>query len=322
MKGPATGVHRVVALAIPEVVAFDLSIPAQVFGHRDERERYGFTVCAERPGEIPTSTGFSVNAHHGLDVLDEADTVVVPGFHPYLEPPAYAAEALRRAAARGTRIASVCIGAFALAAAGLLDGRVATTHWQHADDFRRLYPHVNVNPAILYADEGQFLTSAGISAGIDLCLYMVRLDHGAQAAAEVARRMVVAVHRTGGQAQFAQRPLPADGGLADTLEWAITEMRRPLTVDRLARHARMSRRTFVRRFGEQMGMTPMRWLTHQRVLEAQRLLEATALDVDDIAEHCGFGSAAVLRGHLARHVDMTPTAYRRAARRRRPAAPA
>jgi transcriptional regulator GlxA family with amidase domain len=308
------GVHRVVALAIPDVVVFDLSIPAQVFGHKDERDRYSFAVCAEHPGEVPTSTGFSVTAPYGLDVLDEADTIVVPGFHPYLEPPAYACDALRRAADRGTRIASVCIGAFALAAAGLLDGRVATTHWQHADDFRQRYPQVSLNPDILYADEGQFLTSAGISAGIDLSLYMVRLDYGADVATEVARRMVVAVHRTGGQAQFAQRTLPADGGLGGTLEWAITEMRRPLTVDRLAHHAGMSRRTFVRRFAEQIGITPMRWLTNQRVLEAQRLLEATALDVDDIAEHCGFGSAAVLRLHLARQADTTPTAYRRAAR--------
>jgi transcriptional regulator GlxA family with amidase domain len=310
----AAPVHRVVALAIPDVVAFDLSIPAQIFGHQDERDRYRFTVCAESPGEIPTSTGFSVTARHGLDALEDADTIVVPGFQPCLEPPSYARDALRRAADRGTRIASVCIGAFALAAAGLLDGRVATTHWQHADDFRRLYPLVSLNPDILYADEGQFLTSAGISAGIDLCLYMVHLDYGAHAAAEVARRMVVAVHRTGGQAQFSQRPLPSDGGLGDTLEWAIIEMGRPLTVDRLAHHAGMSRRTFVRRFAEQLGTTPMRWLTNQRVVEAQRLLEATALDVDDIAEHCGFGSAAVLRLHLARQADMTPTAYRRAAR--------
>ncbi|GAB7069802.1 helix-turn-helix domain-containing protein [Mycobacterium hodleri] len=313
-----SAVHRVVALAIPDVVAFDLSIPAQVFGHYDERDRYSFAVCAERPGDVPTSTGFSVSVRHGLEALDHADTVLVPGFHPHLAPPDYAIDALRRVAARGTRIASVCIGAFALATAGLLDGRVATTHWQYADDFRRLHPQVSLNPDILYADEGQILTSAGISAGVDLCLHMVRLDYGANAAADVARRMVVAVHRTGGQAQYSQRPLPADGGLGDTLEWAITQMRRPLTVDSLAHRAGMSRRTFVRRFAEQVGTTPMRWLVGQRVLEAQRLLEATTLDVDDIADRCGFGSAAVLRLHLARQVGMTPTAYRRAARRPEP----
>jgi transcriptional regulator GlxA family with amidase domain len=308
--------HRVAALAIPEVVAFDLSIPAQIFGHSDERDRYGFTVCAEHPGEVPCSTGFSITVRDGLDVLIEADTVVVPGFHPCLEPPAYAIEALRCAADRGARIASVCIGAFALAAAGLLEGRVATTHWQYADDFRRLYPGVRLDPNILYVDEGQVLTSAGISAGIDLCLYMVRLDHGARIAADVARRMVVATHRTGGQAQFARRPLPENGSLGATLEWAITEMRRPLTVERLARHAGLSRRTFVRRFSEQVGTTPMAWLTAQRVLEAQRLLEATTLQIEDIAEYCGFGSAGTLRTHLARQADTTPTAYRRAARHR------
>jgi transcriptional regulator GlxA family with amidase domain len=306
--------HRVVALAIPEVVAFDLSIPAQIFGHADERDRYRFTVCTERPGQVATSTGFSLSAV-GLDALDDADTVVVPGFHPCQAPPDWAVEALRRSADRGARIATVCIGAFALAATGLLDGRRATTHWQYAEDFRRLHPRVLLDPDILYSDEGQFLTSAGISAGIDLCLHLVRSDHGSQVAAEVARRMVVAVHRTGGQAQFAARPLPDDGGLGDTLEWAIAEMRRPLTVDRMARHAGMSRRTFVRRFAEQTGSTPMRWLTGQRVLEAQRLLEATRLSVEDVADLCGFGSAGALRVHLARRSHTTPSAYRSASHR-------
>jgi transcriptional regulator GlxA family with amidase domain len=313
-----TGIHRVVALAIPDVVAFDLSIPAQVFGHLEEQARYSFTVCAEHPGEVSTSRGFGVTVRRGLDALETADTIIVPGFHPYGEPPTYACDALRRAADDGIRIASVCIGAFALAAAGLLDGRIATTHWQQADEFRRLYPQVKLNPDILYADEGQFLTSAGLSAGIDLCLYMVHNDYGAHVATEVARRMVVAVHRTGGQAQYSQRPLPSDGGLGDTLEWATMEMQRPLTVRHLARHAGLPVRTFARRFAEQIGTTPMRWLTAQRVLEAQRLLEATALDVDEVAERCGFGSAGVLRLHLARQAGMTPTAYRRSAHRPRP----
>ncbi|MGB8406860.1 MAG: helix-turn-helix domain-containing protein [Mycobacterium sp.] len=304
-------VHRVVAIAMPEVVAFDLSVVGHVFGHQAERERYSFAVCAEHPGPVPSSTGFAITAEHGLDAIETADTVVVPGFHPYVRPPGPEVDAIRRAADRGTRIASVCIGAFALAASGLLDGRVATTHWQQADEFRQLYPKVRLNPDILYADEGQILTSAGISAGIDLCLYLVRADYGADAAAAVARRMVVAVHRTGGQAQYAQRPLPPDGGLGSTLEWAIAQMRRALTVDHLARHAELPPRTFVRRFTEQVGSTPMRWLTAQRVLEAQRLLEATSLDVDDIAEYCGFGSAGVLRRHLAEQSGMTPTTYRR-----------
>jgi transcriptional regulator GlxA family with amidase domain len=307
-------VHRVVALAIPQVVAFDLSVLGHVFGHKDEQDRYSFTVCAQRSGEVPSSTGFAVTAARGLDAVDVADTVVVPGFHPYARPPDYALDVLRRAADRGVRIASVCIGAFALAAAGLLDGRTATTHWQQAEEFRQLFPRVRLNPDILYADEGQILTSAGLSAGIDLCLYMVRTDYGVDAAAAVARRMVVAVHRTGGQAQYAQRPLPPDGGLGQTLEWAISQMRRPLTVDHLARRAGLPSRTFARRFAEEVGTTPMRWLTAQRVLEAQRLLEATSLDVEEIADYCGFGSAGVLRLHLARQSGMTPTAYRRSHR--------
>lgn len=299
-----------VALAIPDVVAFDLSVAAQIFGHKDERDRYSFTVCSERPGQVASSTGFAVTATRGLDALDAADTVVVPGFHPYACPPEWACNALRSTADRGIRIASVCIGAFAVAAAGLLDGRTATTHWQQTAEFRRLYPQVRLNPDILYADGGQILTSAGLSAGIDLCLYLVGADYGAHVAAEVARRMVVAVHRTGGQTQYARRPLPSDGGLASTLEWAVSQMRRPLTVDHLARHAGLPARTFNRRFTEQVGSTPMRWLTTQRVLEAQRLLEATSLSVEDIAEWCGFGSAGVLRLHFARHAGMTPTAYR------------
>lgn len=307
-------VHRVVALAIPDVVAFDLSVVGHVFGHKAEQERYSFAVCAEHPGEVPTSTGFAITASHGLDALDTADSIIVPGFHPYVRPAGPEVDALRRAADRGTRIASVCIGAFALAAAGLLDGRIATTHWQNADEFRQLFPRVLLNPDILYADEGQILTSAGVSAGIDLCLYLVRADYGVDAAAAVARRMVVAVHRTGGQAQYTQRPLPPEGGLGPTLEWAISQLRRPLTVDHLARHADLPPRTFVRRFAEQVGTTPMRWLTAQRVLEAQRLLEATSLDVDDIADYCGFGSAGVLRRHLAGESGMTPTQYRRSHR--------
>jgi transcriptional regulator GlxA family with amidase domain len=309
-------VHRVVALAIPEVVAFDLAAPGHVFGHAEERQRYSFDVCAQRPGEVPTSTGFAITARLGLDALEHADTVVVPGFHPYLDPPGYVCDALRSAEARGARIASVCIGAFALGAAGLLDGRVATTHWQHAEEFRTLFPRVRLNPDILYAGEGQLLTSAGLSAGIDLCLHLVRTDYGAEAAARVARRMVVALHRTGGQAQYAARPLASDDGVAATMQWASTELKRPLTVEHLARHAGLPVRTFARHFREQVGTTPMRWLNTQRVLEAQRLLEATTLDIDAIAEYCGFGSAGVLRTHLAREAGMTPTTYRRTARQR------
>jgi transcriptional regulator GlxA family with amidase domain len=319
-SGAGARPHRVVAVALPDVVAFDLSIAAQVFGHRDERGRYAFTVCAEYPGAVTSTTGFTINAPSGLEALAEADTVIVPGYFPLHDPSPPVLAALRSAAERGTRIASICIGAFALAATGLLDGRAATTHWQEADHFRARFPAVRLNPDVLYVDEGQLLTSAGLSAGIDLCLYMVGLDYGAGAAAEVARRMVVAMHRPGGQAQYVQRPLPEDGGLGPTLAWAVTEMGRPLTVSHMARHAGLSPRTFARQFRDQFRMTPMRWLTSQRLLEARRLLEVTSLPVDDVAERCGFGSAATLRVHLARQSGTTPTAYRRSRGRSSPPA--
>ena len=222
---------------------------------------------------------------------------------------------MRAAAARGTRIASVCIGAFALAEAGLLDGLGATTHWQHADDFRARFPRVRLNPDVLYVDEGQILSSAGISAGIDLCLHMYRNDFGAAGAAEVARRMVVAVHRPGGQSQFSRRALAEpERGLVRTRDWAVSEMHRALTVNHLARHAGMSARTFARQFRAETNLTPMRWLTAQRVLEAQRLLEATDLNIDEVARRCGLGTAANLRLHMARESGTTPSAYRKAFR--------
>ena len=307
--------HRVVALALPSVVAFDLSVVAQIFGHVDEREHYSFVVCAERAGRVCSTTGFAIEAPAGLDVLAQADTVVVPGFGPLDDPSDAVLDALRAAAARGTRIASVCVGAFALAAAGLLDGRCATTHWEHAEEFRTRFPAVRLNPDVLYVDEGQVLTSAGITAGIDLCLHLYRLDRGAAAAAEVARRMVVAFHRPGGQAQFSHRPLPEPGaGLVRTCDWAVAEMHRPLSVHHLARHAAMAPRTFARLFRAETNMTPMRWLNLQRVLEAQRLLEATDLAVDEIARRCGLGTAVSLRAQLARHAGTTPSAYRAAFR--------
>lgn len=308
--------HRVVALALPEVVAFDLSIPAQVFGHAEERGRYTFTVCAERPGEVPSTTGFSIAVEHGLAALDEADTVVVPGFMPTDDPPVEVTDALRLAYERGARIASVCVGAFAIAAAGLMDGREATTHWEHADDLRRRFPGVRLRPEVLYVDEGQILSSAGISAGIDLCLHMVRSDFGADAAARVSRRMVAALHRSGGQAQFIDRPLPeGDSPIARTCAWAVGELaERALSVAELADHAGYSPRSFSRRFHEEVGTSPARWLAAQRVLEARRLLERTALSIEEVAARSGLGSAANLRLHFARELSTTPTAYRHAFR--------
>ena len=304
--------HRVVAVAIPDVILFDLAIPAEVFGRTVERHRYAFEVCAERPGAVSSTSGIDVGVSRGLGALNAADTVIVPGFYPRDPSPAVI-RALKRAADRGARIASVCVGAVALAAAGLLDDRAATTHWEFADELAERFPKVRVQPEVLFVDEGQVLTSAGIAAGIDLCLHIVRTDHGAAAASEVSRRLVAAVHRPGGQAQFMQRPVPEAGpGLADTCSWAVQRMHLPLTVTDLASRAGYSSRTFARRFVDETGTTPLRWLTAQRVLEARRLLEASEVSIEDVAQRTGLGTAANLRIHLARETGTTPTAYRRA----------
>jgi len=309
--------HRVVALALPQVVAFDLAIPAQVFGHCDEVDRYTFSVCSEAAGLVLTTTGYAVHVPLGLDALAAADTVVVPGYAPHDAPPPAVLDALRTAAARGARLVSVCTGAFALAAAGLLDGRRATTHWRDALELAARHPGVEVDRDVLYVDDGAVATSAGVAAGIDLCLHLVRGDHGVEAAARIARRMVVAPHREGGQAQFVQRPMPAGGNsLASTCAWALERTADLVTVADLARHAGWAPRTFARRFVAETGTTPLRWLTAQRLLEARRLLEATDLPVDQVAIRCGLGTAANLRLHLARDAATTPTAYRRTYRGR------
>jgi len=317
------GAHRVAVLALADVVAFDLSIPAQVFGHRDERGRYEVLVCSARGRLVPTTTGFSITAGGGLDDVVAADTVVVPGYWPPVDPGPRVTGALRAAAERGARVASVCVGAFALAAAGLLDERRATTHWQHATELAARHPRVRVDPDVLFVDEGRVLTSAGVAAGIDLCLHMYAIDHGAQPATAVSQRMVAALHRPGGQAQFIRRPLPPQGQddtIAQVCAWAVSQLQEPLSVDALARQALMSRRTFARRFTAETGLTPLRWLLAQRVLEARRLLEATDLPGDEVARRSGLGSADNLRLHLARDANATPTSYR-AAYRGRPASP-
>ena len=314
--------HRVAVLALDAVVAFDLAIATQVLGHPAE-ELYALEVCGARAGRVPTTTGFALDVPGGLEVLERADTVVVPGYDPTTGAGAtpQVLEALRAAADRGARIVSICTGAFAVAAAGLLDGLRATTHWQHADALARRFERVEVDPDVLFVDEGRVLTSAGVAAGIDLCLHLVRTDHGPAAANAVARRMVVAPVREGGQAQFVERPLPTDGanGLAATRTWMLERLHEPLTVAGCALHAGWSERSFARRFAAETGTSPLRWLHAQRVLEARRLLEATDLPVEQIAQRCGFGTASTLRGHFRRATATTPTRYRQAWLR--PAAP-
>ena len=301
--------HRIAVLALEDVVLFDLATPFQLLG-RD----YDLTLCATEPGEIPTTSGFPLVASHGLDALAEAGTVIVPGFAPQQWPPAPAVlDALRAAHARGARLASICTGAFALGAAGLLDGRRATTHWRYAAQLAELCPQAQIDPDVLYVDDGDLLTSAGVAAGIDLCLHLLRRDHGVGAANKAARQTVVAPHRSGGQAQFIQRAVPPtdDGSLEATRAYALTRLDEPLTVSQLAAHACTSERTFNRRFRQETGTTPLKWLHAQRVDHARRLLEASDLPVEAVAQRCGFGSAAILRQHFRRATSTTPTAYRR-----------
>ncbi|HEX4308028.1 MAG TPA: helix-turn-helix domain-containing protein [Solirubrobacterales bacterium] len=315
------GAHRVVALCLPGTVAFDLTAPAQAFRLAygpDFTPHYGFSTCSVDGAPVATTTGFEIGVEAGLGALRRADTVVVPGYYAIHEPPpAVATAALRAAARRGARLMSVCTGAFALAAAGVLDGRRATTHWAWAADLAARYPAVEVEPEVLFVDEGEVLTSAGLSAGIDLSLHLVRRDHGAACADRVARQMVAPPHRDGGQAQFFRAPEDdapapaADGSLEGTREWARRRLAEPLTVEAMARHAGVSPRTFARRFREETGTTPLQWLLARRVLEARRLLEESDLPVEDVALRAGFGNAASLRDHFRRATATTPTAYRR-----------
>jgi transcriptional regulator GlxA family with amidase domain len=304
--------HRVVALALPDVVAFDLAIPAQVFGHEDERQLYSFAVCAAEPGLVPTTTGYAIHAAEGLEALLSADTIVVPGFSPLADPPASVCDALRAAAGNGARVVSVCTGAFALAAAGLLDGKRATTHWRNAQRLQTLHPAVAVDAGVLYIDEGSVSTSAGVAAGIDLCLHLVRRDYGTEAANRIARRMVVAPHREGGQAQFIERPVAAPlTHFAETCVWARQHLAEPLTVVDMAAHAGWAPSSFARKFLADAGTTPLRWLTSQRIAEACRLLETTDLTVQAVAARTGLGTAANFRLHFMRELNTTPSSYRR-----------
>jgi AraC family transcriptional activator FtrA len=301
--------HRLAVLALPDVVAFDLATPFQLL-----RRHYDLTLCAPARGPVATTSGFPLIAHRGVEALAAADTVFVPGFAPQeWPPPRHVLDALQAAHARGARIASICTGAFALGAAGLLDGRRVTTHWRHAQRLAAMYPQARVDADVLYVDEGDLLTSAGVAAGIDLCLHLIRRDHGAEAANAAARQTVVAPHRAGGQAQFIERAIPPadDGGLEPTRAYALERLHEPLTVAQLAAHAYTSERTFNRRFRQETGTTPLKWLHAQRVDHARRLLEGSDLPVEAVAQRCGFGSAAILRQHFRRATSTTPTAYRR-----------
>lgn len=311
--------HRVVALANPPQATFELSCAAEVFG--TERpglaRRYRFGVCAELPGPVPTSAGYAMTVSEGLSALEDADTIVIPGWQSRAAT-APVLSALRRAHRRGIRIAAICSGAFVLAQAGLLDGRTATTHWRLAADLAARFPRVRVDPDVLYVDHGDVATSAGTGAGIDLCLHLVRADHGAAYAAQVARHMVMPPHREGGQLQYAALPErgPMPDSLAPVLEWAAERLGEPLTVDQLAAYAGVSSRTLARRFADRFGTGPGQWVLSRRIDMARALLEETDLSVDAVAARVGLSSATNLRRRFHHALRTTPAAYRRAFRQR------
>ncbi|MDQ6747146.1 MAG: helix-turn-helix domain-containing protein [Candidatus Dormibacteraeota bacterium] len=312
-----------VAVAVGNSVApFELGVLCEVFGFDRSEEGlpvYEFAVCAVQPPPLQVQGGFTLETPFGIDWMRTADLIAIPGWdQPEADIPPELIEVLQQAVARGARVMSVCTGAFVLAAAGLLDGRRATTHWRHAAELTRRYPGIDVDPNVLYIDEGSVLTSAGTASGIDLCLHILREEHGAAVANAVARRMVVPPHRDGGQAQYIETPMvehtPGDD-LTAVLDWVMGHLDQPVSVDDLAARAHMSVRTFNRRFVAATGTTPHKWLISQRVGMAQRLLEETHLDVEQVAEQTGFGTAATLRHHFGRRRGTSPQLYRRTFRK-------
>ncbi|WP_172383749.1 GlxA family transcriptional regulator [Streptomyces sp. MNP-20] len=310
--------RNVAAVALDGVHPFELGVVSEVFGLDRSDEGlpvYDFALVSAEGPTLSTHAGFTISTPYGLDRLEEADLITVPAGDSYVTrdfPPALL-DALRRATERGTRVLSVCTGAFVLAAAGLLDGRRCAVHWRHADQLMRRYPRAVVEPDVLYVDEDPVITSAGTAAGIDAALHLVRREDGVEVANAIARRMIVPPHRDGGQAQYIERPLPR--GRCDTvgevLAWMERHLDQELAVDRLAARAHMSPRTFARRFQQETGTTPYRWLLRQRLLRAQELLEATDETVDAVAWRSGFPNAAALRHQFVRVLGTTPNAYRR-----------
>ena len=308
-------------LAYAGMSAFELGIVTEVFGlPRPEFDIpwYELTICAERPGPVPVIGGASLYTPNGLDVFAAAQTVIVPGVPDVAaSPAAELVAALRLAHQRGARIVSICSGAFALAGAGLLDGRRATTHWQYAGLLRRRYPLVEVDPDVLYIDGRDVLTSAGSAAGLDACLHLVRQDYGAAIANAVARRLVIQPHRDGGQAQFIERPLPAASGddrIAQSMTWALEHLAEPITVRILAQQAHVSERTYLRYFARATGTSPIRWLIGQRIQASLALLETTSTPIEQIASAVGFDTPVTYRHHFSQAMRTSPTAYRRAFR--------
>ncbi|MEH3142555.1 MAG: helix-turn-helix domain-containing protein [Mycobacterium kyogaense] len=314
--------HTVAILAYDGMTGFESGLAAEIFGITELNERfsagiarpwYSVQLCGEAP-EVRLLGGATVRLSYGLDALAEADTVVIPSVGDIDAPvsPELIA-ALHAADQRGARLVSICSGAFALAEAGVLDGRSATTHWLYADILARRYPNVEIDRAPLYVDNGRVLTSAGCAAGLDLCLHIVRSDHGVAAANDVARRLVIAPHRAGGQAQYIETPVPepsSDGRIAAAMAWALEHLDVAISLDDLAAQSAMSRRNFLRQFAKATGSTPIKWLIEQRVQASLPLLEGSALSVEQIAARVGFESAVTYRYHFVRQMRTTPSEYR------------
>ncbi|MFC9176528.1 MULTISPECIES: helix-turn-helix domain-containing protein [Streptomyces] len=322
--------HRVTVLALDGLLPFELGIPDRIFGRSLEpvpgnrgRKLYEVVTCSIRPpGPVRTDSDYAILVEHGPEALATADTVVIPAsweLGPVFEEGRLTEElAAALALIRpGTRMVSICTGSYVLAAAGYLDGRPATTHWSSADHFQRTFPQVRVDPDVLFIDDGDVLTSAGVAAGIDLCLHLVRRDHGSAVANEIARRTVVPPHRDGGQAQYIHRPVPEPQFATTTAAraWALGRLDRPILLRDMAHQESMSVRTFTRRFREEVGISPGQWLTQQRVERARHLLESSDLSIDQVARDAGFGTATSLRQHLQAALGVPPTVYRRTFRR-------
>ncbi|MGW3816965.1 GlxA family transcriptional regulator [Streptomyces sp. NPDC005046] len=317
-KSPA--LHRVVALLQPPQSTFPLACAAEVFGEHGPAipVRYAFEVCTEHPGPVRTQAGYDLLVTASLDALERADTVVVPGWQqdPGTKVPPAVVAAVRRAHRCGARIVGICSGAFVLAAAGLLDGRRAATHWARAAELAARFPQVRVDPAVLYVDHGDVATSAGSAAGVDLCLHLVRTDQGAAYAMRIARQMVMPPHREGCQLQYAELPTsgPVTDSLAPLLEWLAGRLDQPVSVAAMAARSQVSARTLTRRFTEQLGISPGRWLLDRRIAATRALLEETDLPVETIAHRVGLSSAVNLRRRFHEALRTTPAAYRRAFR--------
>jgi AraC family transcriptional activator FtrA len=306
----------VVAIAYDGLCTFEFGIVVEVFGLRRPELSvpwYHFSVCSLERRALRAAGGVTVTAGAGLGRLRHADTIIIPGWRDAEDPPEALTRAIRRAHDRGARLVSICSGVFVLAAAGLLDGKKATTHWRYTERLAATFPRVRVQPDVLYTDDGEILTSAGSAAGIDLCLHIVRRDYGAAIANQVARRLVVQPHREGDQSQYVRQPLRLDAshGLAALLDRVQGSLNRRWTIADLAKLAAMSDRNFARRFQEETGTSPYRWLTHVRLLRAQHRLETTNQSVDEIARAVGLGTAETLRHHFRRRFHVSPTSYRR-----------